>query len=31
LEAEAEDEMAHLEAQVEAHIEQVADSRGGRK
>ena len=27
----AEDEMAHLEAQVEAHIEQVAESRGGRK
>ena len=24
-------EMAHLEAQVEAHIEQVADSHGGRK
>ena len=27
----AEDEMARLEAQVEAHIEQVAESRGGRK
>ena len=26
-----EDEMEHLEAQVEAHIEQGADSRGGRK
>ncbi len=31
LEAEAEAEMEHLEAQVEAHIEKVADSAGGRK
>ena len=30
-EEKAEDEMAHLEAQVEAQIEQVAESRGGRK